>query len=111
MQSTPGSLAFYLTANAVPVIFTGDAAKNRAELISRRVDASADEAASKASIDAIWELWRRVPGTLLIPGHDLTMRLDTSGKPVYVGERRAAISAWFAETLDDTRVIDLAGVV
>jgi len=108
---TPGSLAFYLTANEVPVIFTGDAAKNRAELISRRVDASADEAASKASIEAIWELWRRVPGTLLIPGHDLTMRLDTTGKPVHVGERRAAISAWFSETLDDTRVFDLAGAV
>jgi glyoxylase-like metal-dependent hydrolase (beta-lactamase superfamily II) len=108
---TPGSLAFYLTANAVPVIFTGDAAKNRAELISRRVDASANEAASKASIDAIWELWRRVPGTLLIPGHDLTMRLDTTGKPAYVGERRAAISAWFAETLEDTRIFDLAGAV
>jgi len=106
---TPGSLAFYLTANAVPVIFTGDAAKNRAELISRRVDASANEAASKASIDAIWELWRRVPGTLLIPGHDLTMRLDTAGKPVYVGARHAAISAWFAETLEDTRVFDLTG--
>jgi glyoxylase-like metal-dependent hydrolase (beta-lactamase superfamily II) len=108
---TPGSLAFYLTANEVPVIFTGDAAKNRAELISRKVDASADEAASEASIEAIWELWRRVPGTLLIPGHDLSMRLDPAGKPVYVGERRAAISAWFAETLDDTRVIDLADAV
>jgi glyoxylase-like metal-dependent hydrolase (beta-lactamase superfamily II) len=106
---TPGSLVFYLTANAVPVILTGDAAKNRAELISRRVDASADEAASKASIEAIWELWRRVPGTLLIPGHDLTMRLDTAGKPVYVGARHAAISAWFAETLEDTRVFDLTG--
>ena len=106
---TPGSLAFHLTANSVPVIFTGDAAKNRAELISRRVDASADEAASAASIDAIWQLWRRVPGTLLIPGHDLTMRLDSKGQPVYVGERRAAISAWFAETLDDTRIIDLGG--
>src|SRR6185312_4317496 len=51
---TPGSLAFYLTANEVPVIFTGDAAKNRTELISRKVDASADGAASEASIEAIW---------------------------------------------------------
>jgi hypothetical protein len=39
------------------------------------------------------------------------MRLDTTGKPVHVGERRAAISAWFSETLDDTRVFDLAGAV
>ena len=37
---TPGSLVFHLTTNALPVIFTGDAAKNRAELISRKVDMS-----------------------------------------------------------------------
>jgi len=99
---TPGSLVFHLTANPVPVIFTGDAAKNRAELMSRRVDMSEDDAASKASIDAIWQLWRSVPGTLLIPGHDLTMRLDDAGNPVYVGERRAGIFGWFGETLEDT---------
>ena len=99
---TPGSLVFHLTANPVPVIFTGDAAKNRAELISRRVDMSEDDAASKASIDAIWQLWKSVPGTLLIPGHDLTMRLDNAGNPVYVGERRAGIFGWFGETLEDT---------
>ena len=105
---TPGSLIFYLTANNVPVIFTGDAAKNRAELVSRRVDATEDEAASAASIEAIWQLWRAMPGTLLIPGHDLTMQLDASGKPVYVGERRAGISAWFAETLEETSEFDLS---
>ena len=99
---TPGSLVFHLTANPVPVIFSGDAAKNRAELISRRVDMSEDDAASKASIDAIWQLWRSVPGTLLIPGHDLTMRLDDAGNPVYVGERRAGIFGWFGESLEDT---------
>jgi glyoxylase-like metal-dependent hydrolase (beta-lactamase superfamily II) len=104
---TPGSLVFYLTANPVPVIFTGDAAKNRAELISRTVDMSEDEAASRASIETIWQFWRRVPGTLLIPGHDLTMRLDESGNPVYVGERRAGISVWFGETIDDTTEIRL----
>lgn len=99
---TPGSLVFHLTANPTPVIFTGDAAKNRAELLSRRVDMSEDEAASTASIEAIWQLWREVPGTLLIPGHDLTMRLDDAGNPVYVGERRAGISAWFGESLEET---------
>jgi glyoxylase-like metal-dependent hydrolase (beta-lactamase superfamily II) len=106
---TPGSLAFHLTGNDVPVIFTGDAAKNRAELLSRTVDASLDEAASRASIDAIWVLWRKVPGTLLIPGHDMTMQLDDSGQPVYVGQRTAGISAWFAETLEDTTLFDFGG--
>jgi glyoxylase-like metal-dependent hydrolase (beta-lactamase superfamily II) len=106
---TPGSLAFHLTANAVPVIFTGDAAKNRTELLSRRVDSTEDEAASAASIETIWRLWRAVPGTLLVPGHDLTMRLDASGRPAYVGRRRAGISAWFAETLDEATDFDMSG--
>jgi N-acyl homoserine lactone hydrolase len=106
---TPGSLIFHLTANEVPVIFTGDAAKNRAELISREVDASIDPAISAASIDKIWSLWRKVPGTLVIPGHDLTMRLDHNGKPVYVGERKVGISAWFGETLEDTTEFDMSG--
>lgn len=99
---TPGSLVFYLDATLTPVIFTGDAAKNRAELISRSVDASEDDDASRASIDAIWDLWRRVPGTLLVPGHDLCMTLDQNGRPAYVGERQAGISAWFSETLEQT---------
>ena len=106
---TPGSLVFHLTANDVPVIFTGDAAKNRAELLSRTADASMDEAASRASIEAIWALWRKAPGTLLVPGHDMTMRLDGNGRPVYVGTRTAGISAWFGETLDQTTLFDFGG--
>jgi glyoxylase-like metal-dependent hydrolase (beta-lactamase superfamily II) len=107
---TPGSLIFYLDATPSPVLFTGDAAKNRAELLSRSVDASEDEDASKASIDAIWTLWRAVPETLLVPGHDLCIKLDEDGKPTYVGERQAGISAWFAETLDQTTDFDLTGL-
>lgn len=107
---TPGSLIFHLTANDLPVIFTGDAAKNRAELMSGKVDASMDEAASAASLKAIWRLWRAVPGTLLIPGHDLSMRLSANGKPVYVGQRRAGISAWFDEDLEVTTDFDIGGM-
>jgi glyoxylase-like metal-dependent hydrolase (beta-lactamase superfamily II) len=103
---TPGSLGFHLTANDVPVIFTGDAAKNRAELLSRTVDASMDNLASRTSIDAIWTLWRKEPGTLVIPGHDMTMRLDDNGQPVYVGTRTAGIRAWFSETLEQTTLFD-----
>lgn len=106
---TPGSLVFHLTANEVPVIFTGDAAKNRAELITRKVDMSIDEAVSAASIETIWKLWRAVPGTIVIPGHDLSMRLDERGQPVYLGERKAGISAWFAETLEQTTLFDMSG--
>lgn len=108
---TPGSLVFHLTTNDVPVIFTGDAAKNRAELLSRKVDASEDDVASIASIDTIWKLWREIPNTLLIPGHDLSMRLDDKGVPVYVGERRAGIGAWFAETLEHVTEFNMNGPV
>ncbi len=106
---TPGSLVFNLTANEVPVIFTGDAAKNRAELISRKVDMSIDEAVSAASIETVWKLWRAVPGTILIPGHDLSMRLDERGQTVYLGERKAGISTWFGETLEQTTLFDMSG--
>ncbi len=104
---TPGHLLFYLTANDVPILFTGDAAKNRAELMSNDVDATEDHAASIATLQSIWSIWRKVPGTLLIPGHDLTMRLDAAGKPEYVGALKASIAAWFDEDLEETTVIEL----
>jgi glyoxylase-like metal-dependent hydrolase (beta-lactamase superfamily II) len=106
---TPGHLLLYLEANPTPVLFTGDAAKNRAELLSREVDATADAEASRRSIDEIWACWRRVAGTVLIPGHDLSMRLDEQGAPCYIGERRAAIAAWFSESIHMMDTIDLCG--
>jgi N-acyl homoserine lactone hydrolase len=78
-------------------------------LLSREVDATDDVAASKASIEAIWQLWRATPGTILIPGHDLTMRLDEHGTPHYIGQRVAVISAWFSETLEQTTEFDFGG--
>lgn len=103
---TPGHLLFYLTANDVPVLFTGDSAKNRTELLARDIDLTEDRAASLATIERIWSIWRKVPGTLLIPGHDLTMQLDAQGKPQYVGERKAGIYAWFDEDLRRTTLFE-----
>ncbi len=104
---TPGHLLFHLTGTTVPVLFTGDAAKNRAELLSRDVDATEDRAQSQASLDTLWRLWRAHPGTLLVPGHDLCMVLDDTGQIQYQGERRAGIDAWFSESLSRTTRIDL----
>ncbi|WP_299453823.1 MBL fold metallo-hydrolase [uncultured Pigmentiphaga sp.] len=101
---TPGHLLFYLTASDDPVLFTGDAAKNRAELLSMTVADTDDARESARSLEKIWEIWRRRPGTLLIPGHDLSMRLDAAGRPAYVGERAAEIGAWFSETLQQTKI-------
>ena len=104
---TPGCLLFRLAASDPPVLFTGDAAKNRAELLSLRTDMTMDAAASRASLDAVWRAWRAVPGMIVVPGHDLSMRLGSGGRPEYLGERRAAIAAWFSEDLCVTTPIDL----
>lgn len=104
---TPGHLLFLLEAEGQRILFTGDAAKNRAELLGMAADSTMDASASKATFERIWALWRSVPGTLLVPGHDLTMRIDDLGRPAYLGERKAAIEAWFGECLEEVSTIDL----
>lgn len=93
---TPGCLIYFWRTAERNFVFTGDAAKNRAELISGDTDMTYDPAVSRQSIDLIWQLWRRRPGTVVVPGHDLPMVLR-NGKPHYLGERRAGVRAWFGE--------------
>jgi glyoxylase-like metal-dependent hydrolase (beta-lactamase superfamily II) len=87
-------------------VFTGDAAKNRAELLSRKADATYDAAVSTRTIEKIWQLWKRRPGSVLIPGHDLPMT-QKDGKITYIGKRRAALKVWFGENLETTTLIEL----
>lgn len=103
---TPGCLLFRM-ASQPPVLFTGDAAKNRAELLSLRTDMTMDAEASLASLETVWRLWREAPDMIVVPGHDLSLRLDAEGRPDYVGERKAAIAAWFGEDLSVTTTINL----
>jgi glyoxylase-like metal-dependent hydrolase (beta-lactamase superfamily II) len=103
---TPGGLIYVLTHDVHDVIFTGDSAKNRAELLARAADASLDPDASRNSIEHIWALWRARPGNIVVPGHDLPMVLER-GVPVYLGQRRAGIQAWFGDVLEQTIVFDL----
>ena len=103
---TPGCLIFVLHGEGGDVIFTGDSAKNRAELISRTTDMTYDPAISAQSIELIWQLWQRHPDTVLIPGHDLPM-LQDRGEVRYIGTREAAISAWFGDGMDQTTLIQL----
>jgi N-acyl homoserine lactone hydrolase len=88
------------------VVFTGDAAKNRAELVSRDTDMTYDAAVSRASIDLIWGLWRKKPGSLLIPGHDLPMTQD-NGRISYMGKREAAITTWYGDGMDQVTRFEL----
>jgi len=103
---TPGHLIFTLAGEDRDVIFTGDAAKNRAEILSLSADMTYDPAVSRRSMEHIWEVWRRRPGSVLIPGHDMPMVLE-GGAPRYLRAQAAAISAWFGESLDETKVFEL----
>jgi tripartite-type tricarboxylate transporter receptor subunit TctC len=55
------------------VIFTGDAAKNRAELLCGRADGTYDQDVNMASIASIWARWRARSGNIVVPGHDIPM--------------------------------------
>ena len=103
---TPGHLMFVLDDAEHDIIFTGDAAKNRAELLSLTADMSYDQAVSRKSMETMWNLWRKKPGTIVVPGHDVPMVLEAS-RPAYIGARAATISSWFGDTLDQTKVFDL----
>jgi N-acyl homoserine lactone hydrolase len=103
---TPGHLVFLLKGEERDVIFTGDAAKNRAELLSRKADASYDAKISSASIEMIWDLWRKREGSILVPGHDLPMT-QKNGRITYLGKREAALKVWFGEDLETTTLIEL----
>lgn len=103
---TPGHLLFSLRGLDRDLLFTGDAAKNRAELLSREADMTYDPQLSRQSIERIWQLWRQRPDTILVPGHDLPMTLAPTG-PLYVGGRDAAIRAWFGEGLEQTTLFQL----
>jgi glyoxylase-like metal-dependent hydrolase (beta-lactamase superfamily II) len=103
---TPGHLVFVVEGNERDAIFTGDAAKNRAELLSRKGEATYDPALSSASIERIWKLWKKRPGSILIPGHDLPMTQE-DGRIEYIGKREARLKAWFGEDIETTTLIDL----
>jgi glyoxylase-like metal-dependent hydrolase (beta-lactamase superfamily II) len=104
---TPGSLIYRVAGAEHPVLFTGDAAKNNAELLSCVADMSGDHQVSSASLRHINEVWRQRPGTVLIPGHDLPLALNADDRPRRIGRRRAHINAWFGDDLQTTTGFDL----
>jgi N-acyl homoserine lactone hydrolase len=103
---TPGHLIFVASGGDRDVIFTGDAAKNRVELVTLTADKSYDQAVTKRSIETIWEFWRKRSGNVVVPGHDMPMVIE-HGKPHYIEKREAAMSAWFGDTLEETTIFEL----
>ncbi|MGE4220642.1 MAG: MBL fold metallo-hydrolase [Alphaproteobacteria bacterium] len=104
---TPGSLIYVVDGGDRDVVFTGDAAKNRAELLVRAADLTMDPAESSRSIAKIWQFWEKRPDSILVPGHDIPMVLE-GGQPKYLGKREAAITAWFDDELEKTTLFELA---
>jgi N-acyl homoserine lactone hydrolase len=104
---TPGSLAYRVAGAGGPVLFAGDAVKNRAELVSGEVDMTEDRAASEASVRRLRDLWLAEPGTVLVPGHDLPLRAGPDGRPEYAASRDAGIEAWLGDSLGQTTRFEL----
>jgi glyoxylase-like metal-dependent hydrolase (beta-lactamase superfamily II) len=103
---TPGHMVYVLETERFDVVFTGDAAKNRAELLCRRAGLTMDAAQSTDSIDQIWALWRRRANSVLVPGHDVPMVIH-NGEPRYIWEREGGILAMFEDSIEQTRLFDL----
>lgn len=103
---TPGCLVYVLHGKQKDVVFTGDAAKNRAELVSRNTDMTYDPAISRDSIEMIWGHWRKKAGSVLVPGHDLPMT-QQDGRISYIGKREAAITAWYGDDMETTTMFKL----
>jgi glyoxylase-like metal-dependent hydrolase (beta-lactamase superfamily II) len=105
---TPGHLIFVIAGEEHDVIILEDAVKNRAELVSRRTDMTYDPAVSAATVEMVWTLWRRRPGSIVIPGHDLPM-VQENGRCRYLTERSAGIEARLSDDFDAPTVFNLTG--
>ncbi|WP_085992128.1 MBL fold metallo-hydrolase [Oceanobacillus senegalensis] len=103
---TPGHLTYTVDNGDYDLIFCGDAAKNRAELLSSDADMTLNLSESQGSIDYLWKLWKEKPENILIPGHDIPMKL-INGKPMYLHKREADLQCWFSDTLEDYTTIEL----
>ena len=73
---------------------------------SKKTTSSKTKKAGAASIAKIWSFWRRRPGNVVVPGHDIPM-VQKDGRTEYLGPREAAIKAWFGDDLETTTTIEL----
>jgi glyoxylase-like metal-dependent hydrolase (beta-lactamase superfamily II) len=103
---SPHHLVFVLEGET-RTIFSADVAKNRAELATGEADMTMDEAVHRASIARLNAVWREQPGTVLLPGHDVPLRIGADGRPEALAPRAMAIEAWFGASLHEATVFDL----
>jgi glyoxylase-like metal-dependent hydrolase (beta-lactamase superfamily II) len=105
---TPGHLFFVLEDEDRDVIFVGDAAKTRAELASRRCEATLDAARSSETVERIWSCWARKPASIVVPGHDVPL-IQRDGRIEYLERHEAAVRATFGDDPEACDIIDLTG--
>ena len=106
----PGISSFISTTPQRDVIFTGDSAKNRAELLSGTADMTMDEDASKiATIERIWSCGAGVRKRCSIPATTFPWCSKTAARPISKA-RRAGITAWFDDDIETTTLFELKAV-
>jgi N-acyl homoserine lactone hydrolase len=103
---TPGHIAYSVDNGDYDLIFSGDSAKNRAEFLSGNVDMTLNISDSQHSIDYLWSLWKKKKDSIMVPGHDIPMKL-VDGKPLYLHKREADLHCWFSDSLKETTNITL----
>ena len=103
---TPGSLIYNLEGDEHDFIFTGDSAKNRAELLSGMTDMTYDAAVSSLSIKMISGSFghaRRIRFSF----PDTIAMIQKKGGIRYIEKREAAIRTWFGSDMKSTSVFPL----
>lgn len=103
---TPGHLSYIARGQRGDLIFTGDAVKNQAELMTGKVDMTLDPVASKASVQRLRTLAAKDPSNIIVCGHDRLLGLD-GDKLLYLSELRATVSARLSPEFEAETVIDL----
>lgn len=104
---TPGHLGYIARGEQSSLIFTGDAVKNQAELMTGKVDMTLDLAESEASIRRVRELAATDPANVIVCGHDRLLSLDED-KLIQLADLQAAVSARLSSKFEEETVIDLS---
>lgn len=105
---TPGHMAYRVAGERNSYLFTGDAAKNRAELLSGSVDISRDLPASQKSLSRLLEVARESPSNVVVCGHDAAFRIE-GDRAISAQPMDAAIRARLTADFDDETHISLGG--
>ena len=103
---TPGHVAYVAATGSGPVVFSGDAAKNLAELATGAVDMTLDAAASARSAARLRSLAADDDATRVVCGHDRVLSVVDNAVVARTSLRAAVVATFTADPAADT-VFDL----